>query len=86
MFCQPGVHVPRGCQLTVGGVSLQWGEGKMLCFDETFLHTAQHCGPPTSDDARVVLIIDLWHPDLNTEQRSLIDYAFSPTAVGNSNL
>ena len=84
-FCQPGLHIPRDCQLIVDGISLQWTEGQMLCFDETYLHAAQHDGSQTFGDARVILIIDLWHPDLDAEQRSLIDYAFSPVA-GNSHL
>ena len=88
----PGLHIPRGCRLTVGGSSLQWDEGRTLCFDETYLHAAQHSGDHASSEARGVLIVDLWHPDLNAEQRSLIDYAFSTAtaasaaAVGNSDL
>ncbi|KAL8576083.1 hypothetical protein ACOMHN_001433 [Nucella lapillus] len=81
--CHLGLQVPAGCQLAVGGQTLQWAPGKVLCFDETFLHgvTTTTEAKPTTGDARAVLIVDLWHPDLDSEQRRLIDYAFSSATL-----
>ncbi|KAK7087289.1 hypothetical protein V1264_021361 [Littorina saxatilis] len=76
--CHLGLRIPTGCELTVGDTTLQWSEGKLLCFDETYLHAVQHRGVGV---ARAVLLLDLWHPDLDSEQRSLINYSFCPGAV-----
>jgi aspartate beta-hydroxylase len=50
-----------------------WEEGRCVTFDDTFLHEAWN----RSDETRVVLIVDTWHPDLlEPEQialRSLVE-------------
>ncbi|XP_076434857.1 aspartate beta-hydroxylase domain-containing protein 2-like [Babylonia areolata] len=79
--CHLGLQTPAGCQLTVADQSLQWSQGKLLCFDETYLHGVQSTGMAAGGEARVVLMVDLWHPDLDSEQRTMISYAFNSTAV-----
>lgn len=37
-------------------------EGKCVIFDDSFLHEAANL----SDKPRVVLIVDVWHPDLTS--------------------
>ena len=39
----------------------EWAEGRCLIFDDSFEHEVWHEG----DSDRVVLICDLWHPDLD---------------------
>ena len=66
--------IPKGdCKLVVGGLEHAWEEGRCVTFDDTFLHEAWN----RSDETRVVLIVDTWHPDLlEPEQialRSLVE-------------
>lgn len=81
----PGTHVwphcgPTNCRLRahlglqvapgktsirVGEEVRSWSEGGWLIFDDSFEHEVWHKG----SDIRLVLIVDIWHPDLNEYQR-----------------
>lgn len=61
----PLVIPPGDCQLVVGGHAHAWQEGRCITFDDTFLHEAWN----RTDQRRVVLILDTWHPDLTGEER-----------------
>jgi hypothetical protein len=67
--CHLGIEVPRGCELRVADKTLTWREGKCLVFDDSFLHEVWN----VSDRRRVILVVDLWHPDLSDKERSLIE-------------
>ena len=43
-----------------------WKEGEFIVFDDSFEHEVWHRGVKT----RLVLIVDLWHPDLTAKQKS----------------
>ena len=45
----------------------QWREGELLVFDDSFEHEVWN----TSDEARLVLIVDLWHPGLSTKEERM---------------
>jgi aspartate beta-hydroxylase len=60
--------VPEGCGFRVGNESRQWVPGKAWVFDDTIEHEAWN----ESDKLRVVLIFDIWHPDLSATERELI--------------
>jgi aspartate beta-hydroxylase len=60
------VKVPPGVSLRVADEVLTWTEGKCLIFDDSFEHEVRHEG--TQD--RVVLIIDMPHPELGDSQRA----------------
>nr|CAH0104148.1 unnamed protein product [Daphnia galeata] len=63
-----GLVVPGGAQLRVGNTTDTWEEGKFIIFDDSFEHEVWHQGP----SYRLVLIVDLWHPELTTDEwRSL---------------
>lgn len=68
-----GVHfpliVPPDCGFRVGGETRRWETGKCLIFDDGFVHEVWN----DSDAARVVLIFDMWHPDLNEGERHALD-------------
>ena len=57
----------RRCGLTVGGVRRPWREGRVLLFDDSFEHDALN----TTAAPRLVLIVDLWHPGLDTDEKRL---------------
>ena len=54
--------------LTVKNETVFLTEGKCVLFDDSFLHEASNI----SDSPRVVLIVDVWHPDLSDEEVSLV--------------
>jgi aspartate beta-hydroxylase len=53
--------VPEQCALRVGGEVHEWAYGRAVVFDDTYEHEAWNRSATT----RVVLIFDLWHPDLS---------------------
>jgi aspartate beta-hydroxylase len=54
----------NSCTLTAGGVTRSLEEGKCLIFDDSFLHEARN----ESTNPRIILIFDIWHPDLSDEE------------------
>ncbi|CAH0774024.1 unnamed protein product [Bemisia tabaci] len=63
-----GLIVPADTFLRVAEEIRSWKEGKVLVFDDSFEHEVWHNGT----SARLVLIVDTWHPDLTqTERRTL---------------
>lgn len=64
---------PPLCSLTVANEERGLEAGKCVIFDDSFLHEAVNRAGEfnTSDPSsgpRVVLIIDVWHPDLSAEE------------------
>ncbi|HEY5972998.1 MAG TPA: aspartyl/asparaginyl beta-hydroxylase domain-containing protein [Pseudoxanthomonas sp.] len=60
--------VPPDCGLRVGGETHVWHPGKVVVFDDTITHEAWN----RSDQLRVVLIFDIWHPMLTPLERQLV--------------
>jgi len=52
-----------GCEITVGGEARRWEEGKVLLFDDSFEHEVHN----STSQPRLVLIVDMWHPELATD-------------------
>lgn len=76
--CHLGIRVPDGdCALRVANATRRWDEGKCLVFDDHFEHEAWN----HTDQDRIVLIVDLWHPGLSDTEVSLLGglhrYAFT---------
>ncbi|HEX6512476.1 MAG TPA: aspartyl/asparaginyl beta-hydroxylase domain-containing protein [Chloroflexota bacterium] len=67
--CHLGIQVPAGdCGIRAGGEARQWQQGKCLVFDDYFLHEAWN----NTAEPRIVLILDIWHPDLSDEEVELL--------------
>ncbi len=60
--------VPPGCGFRVGNEVREWVPGKAWVFDDTIEHEAWN----NSDQLRVVLIFDIWHPHLSEAERNMI--------------
>lgn len=60
--------VPPGCSYRVGNSVREWVEGRAWVFDDTIEHEAWN----GSDQIRVVMIFDIWHPALNADERRMI--------------
>ncbi|EDO35849.1 predicted protein, partial [Nematostella vectensis] len=72
--CHVPLVVPSGCKLTVDLEERQWRRGVPLVFDDSFLHEVSHSGP---SGRRIVLMLDLWHPDVSVAERKAICHLFS---------
>ena len=60
--------VPENCRFRVGGETRVWSEGEALIFDDMTVHEAWN----DSDRIRVVLIADLWRPELSDAERAAV--------------
>jgi aspartyl/asparaginyl beta-hydroxylase (cupin superfamily) len=68
--CHLALRVPVGdCGIRVGEDTRHWEEGRCLVFDDYFDHEAWN----HSDEDRLVLIIDLWHPGLSLTEVTLLE-------------
>jgi hypothetical protein len=61
--------VPDDCGFRVGGETRTWESGKALVFDDMTTHEAWN----DSDRIRVVLIADLWRPELSLAEREAVE-------------
>lgn len=70
--CHLGLSVPSAdsteCGIRVADQERAWEEGKALVFDDAFEHETWN---KTKED-RVVLLLDVWHPDLTLQERKEI--------------
>ena len=68
-----GLHVPEeGYVITVDGVNASWAPGEVLAIDDSLVHevyTPPHGGVPS---IRIVLIVDMHHPDLEEAERQRV--------------
>ena len=60
-----GLDVPEDCGLNVAGETRAWRNGEWLVFDDSFEHSAWN----RSSRPRMILIVDVWHPALNTPEK-----------------
>lgn len=60
-----GLIVPREkIEIRVAEESRKWEEGKVFIFDDSFEHEVWHNGTAP----RLVLIVDVWHPELTSQE------------------
>jgi tetratricopeptide (TPR) repeat protein len=72
LICHLPLVVPPGCGFRVGNEARQWEVGKLLIFDDTIEHEAWN----DSDEDRVVLIFDIWRPELTAAERRAVTAMF----------
>jgi aspartate beta-hydroxylase len=68
LICHLPLIVPEGCGLRVGNEVRSWTRGEALIFDDSIEHEAWN----SSDRLRVVLLFDIWRPELTEEERKLV--------------
>jgi aspartyl/asparaginyl beta-hydroxylase (cupin superfamily) len=73
LICHLPLIVPPGCRFRVGNEIREWEEGKLLIFDDTIEHEAWN----DSSEDRVVLIFDIWRPELTKQERLELTALFS---------
>ncbi len=67
-----GLDVPDNCQMRVKNELLNWHNGEVLIFEDSFEHEVWN----HSDKSRIVLIIDFWHPDLTLVEKQALMAGF----------
>ncbi len=60
-----GLKIPGDCSLRVGNQTRAWREGEVLIFDDSIEHEAWN----KSAEVRIVLLFDLWRPELTEDER-----------------
>src|SRR5882672_398504 len=73
LICHLPVLVPGPADFRVGNEIRPWAEGKAWAFDDTIEHEAWN----KTDATRVVLLFDIWRPELSEEERSLVVALFA---------
>jgi aspartyl/asparaginyl beta-hydroxylase (cupin superfamily) len=76
LLCHLPLIVPNRCWFRVGATTRDFAEGHAWVFDDTIEHEAKN----ETDQLRVILIFDLWHPDLSPAERAAIEAAVSAAA------
>ncbi|WDI33202.1 aspartyl/asparaginyl beta-hydroxylase domain-containing protein [Hyphococcus flavus] len=72
LICHLPLIAPEGCILRVGNQERSWRPGEMLMFDDSIEHEASN---PTNNE-RVVLLFDIWRPELTKDDRAFITTVF----------
>lgn len=72
LICHLPLVVPEGCGFRVGGETREWKEGELLVFDDTVEHEAWNHG----DSDRIILIFDIWRPELEAREREAVTALF----------
>lgn len=68
LVCHLPVIVPGHCRFRVGNDEREWVEGKAWAFDDTIEHEAWN----RSQETRVILLFDVWRPELTEQERAAV--------------
>jgi hypothetical protein len=72
LICHLPLIVPPGCWLRIGNETREWKEGKLLIFDDSIEHEARN----PSGEMRIILLFDIWRPELGAAERQGISAIF----------
>lgn len=72
LICHLPLIVPTDCHFRVGNDTRQWEKGKAWVFDDTMDHEAWN----NSLQTRIILMFDIWRPELDEEERMLVTTLF----------
>jgi len=72
LICHLPLIVPPGCWLRVGNEKREWEPGKLMIFDDSIAHEAMN----PSDETRVILLFDVWRPELSQREREAVSTIF----------
>jgi aspartyl/asparaginyl beta-hydroxylase (cupin superfamily) len=73
LICHLPLMVPPECGFRVGNDTRTPVEGKAWVFDDTIEHEAWN----RSDRTRVILLFEIWRPELTEEERALVGAMFN---------
>ena len=72
LICHLPLIVPPGCGFRVGNETREWVEGRAWVFDDTIEHEAWNL----SQQSRVILLFEVWLPELTAVERDLVSAVF----------
>jgi aspartyl/asparaginyl beta-hydroxylase (cupin superfamily) len=72
LICHLPLIVPGRCVFRVGNEVREWKEGEVWLFDDTIEHEAWN----TTSEMRVILIFEVWRPELTEEERGFVTSLF----------
>ncbi len=72
LICHLPLIVPENCHLRVGNDVRRVVEGKAWVFDDTIQHEAWN----GSSETRVILLFEVWRPELRDDERALVSGMF----------
>lgn len=72
LICHLPLIVPTGGWLRVGGETRAWEEGRLVIFDDSVQHEARN----PADRLRIVLLFDIWRPELSAAERRGVSAIF----------
>ena len=72
LICHLPLIVPPDCSFRVGNDTRATVEGRAWVFDDTIEHEAWN----GSDRTRVILLFEIWRPELTVEERGLVSAMF----------
>jgi aspartyl/asparaginyl beta-hydroxylase (cupin superfamily) len=76
LICHLGLVTPPDCGLRVGAEVRAWARGEALVFDDSIEHEAWN----RSDRDRIILLFDVWRPEIAGAERSAIGAIFAAIA------
>ena len=68
LICHLPLIVPEKCGFRVGNEARTWEKGKAWVFDDTIEHEAWN----NSRETRVILLFEIWRPELTETERQLV--------------
>jgi aspartyl/asparaginyl beta-hydroxylase (cupin superfamily) len=72
-ICHLPLVIPPKCGFRVGEQTREWREGELMVFDDTVEHEAWN----DSDENRLVLIFDVWRPELSADEQAMVQTLFA---------
>ncbi len=72
LICHIPIRNAAHCSLRVGNETRRWEDGKALIFDDSIEHDARNDG----DEERVILLFEIWRPEVPQEDRAAIARIF----------
>ncbi|RJG11363.1 aspartyl/asparaginyl beta-hydroxylase domain-containing protein [Massilia cavernae] len=73
LICHLPLVVPGGCSLRVGNDTRECVEGRAWVFDDSIEHEAWN----RSSQPRVILLFDIWRPELTGDERAMVAEMFA---------
>ena len=78
LICHLPLIIPPRCGFRVGNDTREWEEGKAWLFDDTIEHEAWNL----SDQTRVILLFEIWRPELTLEEQVMVSSMFEAIDSG----
>lgn len=72
LICHLPLIVPGQCSLRVGNETRSWTTGELTIFDDSIEHEARN----DSDRDRIVLLFDIWRPEISDRDRRFLNAVF----------